>query len=69
MKNMQNLASGVDISVTALWLGHESSKTTCQYVEANLAMKEQALAKLQEPGMRPLRYTAPDSLFQFLKSL
>lgn len=66
---MHLLQSGVDISVIALWLGHESPKTTYQYVEANLAMKEQALAKLQEPGMKPLRYTAPDSLLQFLKTL
>lgn len=66
---MHLLQSGVDISVIALWLGHESPKTTYQYVEADLAMKDQALAKLQEPGMEPLRYTAPDSLLQFLKSL
>jgi len=66
---MHLLQSGVDISVIALWLGHESPKTTYQYVEADLAMKDQALAKLQEPGMKPLRYTAPDSLLQFLKSL
>ena len=66
---MHLLQSGVDISVIALWLGHESPKTTYQYVEANLAMKDQALAKLQEPGMKPLRYTAPDSLLQFLKTL
>lgn len=66
---MHLLQSGVDISVIALWLGHESPKTTYQYVEANLVMKEQALAKLQEPGMKPLRYTATDSLLQFLKTL
>jgi site-specific recombinase XerD len=66
---MHLLQSGVDISVIALWLGHESPKTTYQYVEADLAMKERALARLQEPGMKPLRYSAPDSLLQFLKSL
>ena len=66
---MHLLQSGVDISVIALWLGHESPKTTYRYVEADLAMKDIALAKLQEPGMKPLRYTAPDSLLQFLKSL
>jgi site-specific recombinase XerD len=66
---MHLLQSGIDISVIALWLGHESPKTTYQYVEANLAMKDQALAKLQEPSMKPLRYSAPDSLLQFLKTL
>ncbi len=46
---MHLLQAGVDISVIALWLGHESPITTHHYVEADLAMKERALAKLQEP--------------------
>jgi site-specific recombinase XerD len=65
---MHLLQSGVDISVIALWLGHENPKTTYLYVEADLAMKERALARLQEPGTTPARYSAPDSLLQFLKS-
>jgi integrase len=47
---MHLLQAGVDISVIALWLGHESPTTTHQYIEADLAMKERALAKLHEPG-------------------
>jgi integrase/recombinase XerD len=43
---MHLLQSGVDITVIALWLGHESTGTTHQYVEANLAMKDQTLAVL-----------------------
>jgi integrase len=66
---MHLLQSGVDISVIALWLGHESPKTTYLYVEADLAMKERAQVRLQEPGMKAVRYRAPDSLLQFLKSL
>ena len=66
---MHLLQSGVDISVIALWRGHESPKTTYMYVEADLAMKERALARLQEPSMKALRYRAPDSLLEFLKSL
>ncbi len=66
---MHLLQSGIDISVIALWLGHESPKTTYMYVEADLAMKERALARLQEPEAKPLRYSAPDSLIQFLKTL
>ncbi|CAG1022114.1 hypothetical protein MTYM_01491 [Methylococcales bacterium] len=46
---MSLLQARVDISVIALWLGHESPTTTHQYVEADLAMKERALAKLHEP--------------------
>nr|WP_231480631.1 GyrI-like domain-containing protein [Thiomonas sp. FB-Cd] len=59
----------VDISVIALWLGHESPATTHQYVEADLAMKERALARLQEPEAKPRRYRAPDSLIDFLRTL
>ena len=66
---MHLLQAGVDISVIALWLGHESSVTTHQYVEADLAMKERALARLHEPDAKIQRYRAPDSLLNFLKTL
>ena len=66
---MHLLQAGVDISVIALWLGHESPATTHQYVEADLAMKERALARLQEPETKLRRYRAPDSLIDFLRTL
>lgn len=66
---MHLLQSGVDISVIALWLGHESPITTHHYVEADLAMKERALARLQEPDASLRRFRAPDSLVEFLKTL
>lgn len=66
---MHLLQSGVDISVIALWLGHESPTTTHHYVEADLAMKDRALARMQEPDAKILRYKAPDSLLAFLKAL
>ena len=46
---MSLLHHGVDLSVIALWLGHESPATTHHYVEADLTMKERALARLHEP--------------------
>lgn len=66
---MHLLQSGVDASVIALWLGHESPATTHMYVEADLAMKERALARLQEPDCKVRRYRAPDTLLQFLQTL
>ena len=66
---MHLLQAGVDITVIALWLGHESPVTTHHYVEADLAMKERALAKLQEPEAALRRYRAPNSLVEFLKTL
>ena len=66
---MHLLQAGVDISVIALWLGHESPVTTHQYVAADLAMKERALARLHEPDAKIQRYRAPDTLIDFLKTL
>jgi site-specific recombinase XerD len=66
---MHLLQSGVDISVIALWLGHESPTTTHHYVEADLAIKERALAKLHAPAAKVRRYHAPDTLLQFLTTL
>jgi integrase len=66
---MHLLQSGVEISVIALWLGHESPTTTHQYVEADLAMKEKALARLQDTEIPALRFKATESLLEFLKSL
>jgi site-specific recombinase XerD len=66
---MHLLQAGVDMSVIALWLGHESPATTHHYLEADLAMKERALARLQEPEAKIQRYRAPDSLIDFLRTL
>lgn len=66
---MHLLQSGVDITVIALWLGHDSPVTTHHYVEADLAMKERALARLHEPDAAVRRYRASDSLVEFLKTL
>jgi site-specific recombinase XerD len=66
---MHLLQSGVDITVIALWLGHESPTTTHQYIEADLAMKEKALARLQDPDVAARRFRADDSLMAFLKTL
>jgi hypothetical protein len=53
---MDLLQVGVDRSVIALWLGHESVETTQIYLEATLAMKEQALAKTTSPHGKAARY-------------
>jgi len=66
---MHLLQSGVPFNVIALWLGHESTTTTHRYVEADLAMKEKALARLEAPDTKLRRYRAPDSLMRFLQTL
>src|SRR6185437_16794670 len=66
---MHLLQSGVAFNVIALWLGHESPNTTHRYVEADLAMKQKALARLDAPRTRLRRYHPPDALLSFLQRL
>ena len=67
---MELLHAGVDRSVIALWLGHESIETTQMYLDANLALKEAALAKTAPANApSPGRYRPEDQLLAFLKGL
>ena len=66
---MHLLQSGVPFNVIALWLGHESTTTTHRYVEADLTMKEKALARLEAPDTTIRRFKAPDLLMRFLQTL
>lgn len=66
---MNLLRAGIDISVIALWLGHESVATTQIYIHADLALKEQALARTTPPGTAPGRYRPPDKILAFLEAL
>ncbi len=66
---MHMLQAGVDITVIALWLGHENPATTHMYVEADLAMKERALQAVQPPRIKQTRYRPTDRLLEFLQRL
>jgi integrase/recombinase XerD len=66
---MALLHAGVDISVIALWLGHESTETTQIYLHADMTIKERALARTAPTGGIHNRYSAPDSLLAFLATL
>jgi len=66
---MHMLQSGVDITVIALWLGHESPATTHMYVEADLAMKKRAIKSLQTPKIKTRRFQPTDQLLAFLEGL
>jgi site-specific recombinase XerD len=66
---MRLLAAGVDSTVIALWLGHENLSTTRIYIHADLALKEQALARTTPPHTTPGRYQPDDTLLAWLDSL
>ena len=66
---MDLLQHGVDRSVIALWLGHESVETTSMYLHADMAIKERALQKTGVSSVRARRYRPDDGVMAFLRSL
>jgi len=54
---------------TPLWLGHEQVATTSIYLHADMSQKERAIARVTQPGTKPGRYRAPDSVLAFLEVL
>ena len=66
---MALLRAGVDTSVIALWLGHESPETTQAARTRRHGDQERALARVNPPGGTPGRYSPPDSLIAYLKTL
>ena len=66
---MDLLRRGVDLTVIALWLGHESIETTQIYLHADMQLKERALGFADPSGSKPKRFRPKDSLLAFLESL
>jgi integrase/recombinase XerD len=66
---MNLLHAGVDSTVIALWLGHESVEATQIYLHADMQIKERALARTTPPNGTPGRYRPPDTLLAFLEAL
>jgi len=66
---VQLLEAGIDRSIIALWLGHESVETTQIYLDADLAIKERVLEKTAPPNTKPGRFRPKDQLLAFLEAL
>jgi integrase/recombinase XerD len=66
---MRLLTAGVDITVIALWLGHEQIATTNIYLHADMTHKERAIARVTAPNTTPGRYQPADTLLAFLEAL
>ena len=64
-----SLHAGTDLSVIALWLGHENPETSRIYLHADLTLKERALARTAPTEAGTGRYQPPDPLLAFLESL
>jgi integrase/recombinase XerD len=64
---MALLHAGVDTSVIALWLGHESTEATQIYLHAAMVIKERALARTTPAGVKPGRYQPAETLLAFLE--
>ena len=61
--------SGVDSAVIALWMGHESTRTTMIYLKADLELKQRALDRTVPVDGQPGRYRPPDDIIDFLDRL
>jgi integrase/recombinase XerD len=66
---MELMQAGVDRTLIALWLGHESVETTQIYLDANLSIKEEILSKTTPINTKAGRYKPDDDLLAFLKGL
>lgn len=66
---MRMLASGLDITTIALWLGHASPAATRHYLHADLALKQRALERTAPPRTKTGRYTPTDKVLTFLEGL
>ncbi len=49
---MHLLQAGNELNMVKLWLGHADLNTTHMYVEINMEMKKEILAKVQPPGLK-----------------
>jgi integrase/recombinase XerD len=66
---MRLLLAGNDVTVIALWLGHEQISTTNVYLHADMTQKQKAIARTKQPSAKPGRYRPPDALLAFLEDL
>jgi integrase/recombinase XerD len=63
------LLAGNDITVIALWLGHEQITTTQTYLHADMTHKQQAINRTKPLNAKPGRYRPSDTLLAFREAL
>lgn len=66
---MNLLAEGVDVSVIALWLGHQQTQSTDAYLHANMAIKQAAIDRTRGPNVAPGVYRPEPDILAWLAAL
>ena len=66
---MRLLEAGVDISVIALWLGHQHTNSTDIYLHADMTIKQAAIDRTRPPQIPPGTYTPPPNILTWLDEL
>jgi site-specific recombinase XerD len=66
---MRMLQADIDQASIALWLGHESIKTTYIYLSADIEMKKNILQKLPPFDTKTSRLKSKDKIKEFFKKL
>ncbi len=66
---MRLLLAGNDVTVIALWLGHEQLATTNIYLHADMSHKQEAIDRVTPLEAKLGRYRPPDPLIAFLEAL
>jgi integrase/recombinase XerD len=66
---MRLLQAGVDISVIALWLGHQNTASTDCYLHADMTIKQAAIERTRPPDVKPGTYTPAPDILTWLETL
>ena len=66
---MNLLAAGVDVSVIALWLGHQNTHSTDAYLHADMAIKQAAIDRTRPAGTQPGAYRLEPNILDWLSRL
>jgi len=66
---MNLLAQGVDVSVIALWLGHQRTQSADAYLHADMNIKQAAIDRTRPPNTRPGTYRPGPGILAWLDTL
>ena len=68
-KLMNLLAQGVNVSVIALWLGHQRTQSADAYLHADMNIKQAAIDRTRPPNTSPGTYRPGPDILAWLDTL